>query len=424
MVVSFKQFSPTLAPYSSETPYLFLENVMTHKLSNLSKAIMAGTIAFAAIQVSAATFDTSKTYTTDKEIADRIEYLVNMSDPRTIADRAEDAEYRKKYSDAISIDSVVIGAPGVVGMSTGDYDNLSERYIGSEYTAFGATISNGSESAGPLFKKLKVTREHIKENSDKYALIRSVDDLYKAKEQGKVATIINSQSSDALDGELANVQKLYDAGLRQLNFSYNVTNMWSDGMGSNSKQDDGLSEMGEKLVVAMNDAGMLVDCSHSSDQTCIEAARISTKPIILSHTNARGLHDIDRNATDEAIKAVASTGGAVCVNYLGGFLNGAGDATPQAVAKHVDYIKQLVGVQATCLGSDFVQTYEQTLDPIIRNPIKYPPAQGYGSVTQMGLPGDGWGVARVLEESHGWSEAEIRMLLGENLIRIYQANWK
>lgn len=134
--------------------------------------------------------------------------------------------------------------------------------------------------------------------------------------------------------------------------------------------------------------------------------------------------NIDRNARDEAIRAVAATGGTICVNYLGGFLNPQGDARPKAIAKHIDYVRQLVGVQATCLGSDFVQNYAAALKPIILNPDKYPPEQGYGGETQMAPPGDAWGIARVLEEEHGWTPDEIRMLISGNIMRVYKANWK
>ena len=98
-------------------------------------------------------------------------------------------------------------------------------------------------------------------------------------------------------------------------------------------------------------------------------------------------------------------------------------ATPKSIAKHIEYVRQLVGAQATCFGVDYVQNYGVALDPIIRNPAKYPPAQGYGLPTHMAPPADVWAVAQILEEQHGWSEAEIHGLMGGNLMRVYKANW-
>ncbi len=146
--------------------------------------------------------------------------------------------------------------------------------------------------------------------------------------------------------------------------------------------------------------------------------------MVMAHSNPRALMDLDRNTRDEAIRAVAATGGAICVNFLGGFLNEQGNARPKDIAKHIEYIRQLVGVQATCLGSDYVQNYAEALDPIIRNPEKYPPEQNYGAPTHMAPPGDAWGIARVLVEEHGWTEDDIRALIGGNIMRVYAANWK
>jgi microsomal dipeptidase-like Zn-dependent dipeptidase len=146
--------------------------------------------------------------------------------------------------------------------------------------------------------------------------------------------------------------------------------------------------------------------------------------MVMSHSNARALMDIDRNYRDESILAVGATGGAVCANYLGGFLNEEGDASAAAIARHVQHIAELIGRDKTCAGVDFVQNYAEALRPVIANPDKYPPEQGYGSETQMAPPADIWAVARVLEDEYGWTEAEIRGYLGENIVRVYRANWR
>ena len=93
----------------------------------------------------------------------------------------------------------------------------------------------------------------------------------------------------------------------------------------------------------MNRVGMVVDCSHTSDRTCIDAANVTNRPMVMSHSNVATLQPIPRNNSDEAIKAVAATGGAICINFIGGFLNPQGDARPMSIAKHMEYVKNLVG---------------------------------------------------------------------------------
>ena len=184
--------------------------------------------------------------------------------------------------------------------------------------------------------------------------------------------------------------------------------------------------MGFQLVAEMNRVGMIVDCTHSSNRSCLDAASVSTKPIMLSYSNAVGAYNLPRNAPDEVIRAVAKIGGVICTNGLGGFLNTEGNARPEDIARHVQYVRELVGVEHTCFGSDHLtaEVYIEALDFVLRNPDSYPPELGYGSQSQIALPRDIWGVVRVLESKYGWTEMEIRGFLGENLLRVYTANWQ
>ena len=363
----------------------------------------------------------------DEEIAARIAELIEMADPRGDEARKSDVPYRERYEDAFMIDALAVGAPGfeAINFSAEDWESLSTHYSEYGFSAFSTTVSNGSEDGFAVFTRLGVTQDWIDENSDRFVLALSVEDLVAAKADAKVAIMLNSQSMDMLDQNVSNVQKFWDAGIRQMNFTYNQDSPYSAGMASSGLDtpDSGITELGLEVLKAMNDVGMIVDCSHSSDQTCIDAAVVTSKPMMLSHSNAQGLWDNLRNSSDASMRAVASTGGVICINFLGGFLNSYGDATPESIAKHIEYVRQLVGAQATCYGVDYVENYGKAQDVIIRNPVKYPPAQGYGLPTHMAPPADVWAVAQVLEAQHGWSEAEIRGLMGENLMRVYKANW-
>lgn len=169
---------------------------------------------------------------------------------------------------------------------------------------------------------------------------------------------------------------------------------------------------------------MVVDCSHSSDQVCIDAAEYSSKPVIASHSNVRELYEQGRNVSDKAIRAIAATDGAICAVGVGIFLNAEGSASMEAIAEHVEYVGNLVGRRYTCYASDYSYTYEAFLRGFLGDVENYPPEKGFGAPTQNAGGRDIWGVARVLEEKYGWSEEDIRGFLGENLMRVYAANWK
>ena len=255
-------------------------------------------------------------------------------------------------------------------------------------------------------------------------------DFETAKKAGKLGVFHNFQSMMPLDpaGDedtaLANLRKSYDLGVRQILFTYNIDTPYADGGVSNSDgTDQGVHEVGFAVIKEMNRLGIAVDCSHSSNQTCIEAAVASTKPIMMSHSNVGVLMPIDRNVSDEAIKAVASTGGVICINFIGGFLNNLGDSSPFSIAKHAEYIRNLTGPEHVCAGSDYVWNYGDTLHWILRNPKNFPVEMGYATPSHMGKPGEMWGAARVLEEVYGWTEEEIAGFLGENLVRFYSEVW-
>ena len=174
---------------------------------------------------------------------------------------------------------------------------------------------------------------------------------------------------NAFGEDIANVEKYYKLGLRTANFTYNKDNAYGGGSKSNDDgSNDGVTELGKKVIREMNRVGMVVDCSHSSDQTCLDAAILTGKPMIMSHSNVASLNPIGRNNSDTAMKAVAATGGAICVNFIGGFLNSQGEARPEDIAKHIEYIRNMTGPEHVCAGSDYVYNYAGTLMWVLKNP--------------------------------------------------------
>ena len=90
----------------------------------------------------------------------------------------------------------------------------------------------------------------------------------------------------------------------------------------------------------------------------------------------------------------------------------------------LEYVRNLAGAEAVCAGSDYVYNYADTLMWVLKNPDQFPPSMGYASPSHMGMPGEIWGVVRVLQEVYGWTDDEISGLLGGNLLRVYEANWQ
>jgi microsomal dipeptidase-like Zn-dependent dipeptidase len=365
---------------------------------------------------------------TDEEVAAKKQALMQGIDGRTADEREQDLAVMERYSDAIVIDALVPGTPnGYVGGPVAEYEEMVSRSKdhGFDAVSYTAAIDDTYEPL-QIVHWIGAALKYYNSKPETYALVDTVDDLRRAKNEGKFAVMLNFQGSNALGSRLEMVDAYYAMGVRQMNFAYNVRNFMADGGGVDPARDAGLSKMGFQLVAEMNRVGMIVDCTHSSNKTCLDAASVSTKPIVLSHSNAYGAYNLPRNSPDEVLKAVAATGGVMCTNGLGGFLNAEGNARPEDIAIQVNYIKELVGVEHTCFGSDHLtaEVYIEALDFVLRNPDSYPPELGYGAQTQIALPRDIWGVVAVLEGSYGWTQDEVRGFLGENLMRVYEANWE
>ena len=371
--------------------------------------------------------------TQEKEFDEYVKFLVEVANPRTEEQIKQDDCIKYRFRDTMIVDSLAVGAPGFpAGFSNEMYEGGTDHSVKHKYDVASWTVTNANAEDTPsvVLKRLEDTNKYWAERSDKYMQVRTVEEFYKARESGKYGVFHNYQGMMPLshngdeEEALANLQKAYDLGVRQIMATYNIDTPYADGGVSNSDgTDQGVYKLGFTVIKEMNRLGIAFDCSHSSNKTCIEGAAASTKPIMLSHSNVATLQPIDRNASDEAIKAVASTGGVICVNFIGGFLNPTGDASAFSIAKHVEYIRNLTGPEHVCAGSDYVWNYADTLHWILRNPKDFPVESGYATPSHMGKPSEMWAVARVLEETYGWTEEEIAGFLGENLVRFYGQVW-
>ena len=275
--------------------------------------------------------------TDEKDFPEYIQYLVEVAEPRTAEERAADKEMQDLYKGANVVDVLFVGAPGFpAGFTEAQYEEAIQHSIDNKYTFLSATVSNGKPDDTPdvVETRMKDVNAYWKKHSDRYLQVLEYDDIAKAKKAGKLAIMHNFQSMRPLGEDVTNVQKFYDLGLRQMNFTYNIDlpNIADGGDSNFDGTDEGVYELGFDIIREMNRLGIVVDCSHSSNNTCIEMAMASTKPVIMSHSQMMTYQEIPRNVSDKAVKAVAATDGVICVTFIGGFLNPKGEARPEDIA--------------------------------------------------------------------------------------------
>jgi membrane dipeptidase len=235
---------------------------------------------------------------------------------------------------------------------------------------------------------------------------------------GKLALTFDIEGMGALNGDLSMIELYYRLGVRQMLIAYNLNN---DAGGGCHDDDRGLTDFGRSAVREMNRVGMVVDCAHSGIKSGLEAMRLSTKPCIFSHANARALHDHERNITDEQIKAVAATGGVIGVNGLSEFL-GEGPAKVETLVAHIAYMANLVGVDHVGIGLDYDPTSGPVLDESIASRYwperQYPASVKTDCLAPSVLPE----VCRKLR-SRGYKESAIRAIMSGNFRRVASTVW-
>jgi membrane dipeptidase len=207
------------------------------------------------------------------------------------------------------------------------------------------------------------------------------------------AGLLSIEGAHALDGKLENLDVLYRAGYRIMSPSHFFDN--DIGGSAAGVHKTGLTEKGREWVRQMEARHMIVDLAHASAQTITDVLAVANRPLVVSHTGVKGTCDNNRNLTDDQIRAVAAKGGLIGIGYWDTATCGT-DA--QAIVKAMRYVSDRVGVEHVALGSDFD-----------------------GAVT---APFDTTGLVEITDAmlEAGYSEPEIRMIMGENVMRFLQAN--
>ena len=251
-------------------------------------------------------------------------------------------------------------------------------------------------------------------------LCRTYSDVHAAWRAGRMAVTYDIEGMGALNGDLAMVEFYYRLGVRQMLIAYNLNN---DAGGGCHDHDSGLTDFGRAVIREMNRVGMVVDCAHSGIQSGLEALRLSTRPCIFSHANARALKDHERNITDEQIRAVAATGGVIGVNGLNLFL-GSDTPTTDALVAHIDYIARLVGVAHVGIALDCDPRTDPGpgLDDAVS--ARYWPERQYptSGKTAFLAPSALLDVPAKLR-ARGYSETHVRAIMADNFQRIAYQVW-
>ncbi len=296
----------------------------------------------------------------------------------------------------------------------------------------------------------------VRRNPDRMVLATNYSQVIKGVHQQKLVCLIGVEGGHMIENDMSKLESLAALGMRYMTLTWNNSTPWASSAmdetapsfeGGKGELRKGLTDFGKQIVKRMNELGVIVDLSHTGEQTFYDAIATSAKPVLLSHSSVWNICPVFRNVKDDQIKAVAKNGGVICINFYSGFiskeydqrstyLNGPGKKLIQdslftilkdsanmktswqqyydgemnkvrpslaQLVDHIDYIVKLVGDDYVGIGSDY---------------------DGVGSVP-VGLE-DVTTYPKITEElvHRGYTKRSIRKILGGNVLRVMKANFK
>jgi membrane dipeptidase len=307
----------------------------------------------------------------------------------------------------------------------------------------GKSAADGGGPARRAFDMIAAVKDQLARHAERAVLATSAEDVRRAAASGRFAALLGIEGGHAIENSLALLRAFHAEGVRYLTLTHTRHVDWADSSGGLYRPLDphhgGLTAFGREVVREMNRLGMLVDVSHVSDPTVRDVLATTTRPVIASHSSARALDGHHRNLSDELLRAIAANGGVVMVNFVGDFIDpaytrtiparvermtelgarfGADDPRAEYLARkellarvprprlavlveHVAHVAEVAGVEHVGLGSDFDGAHGM-------------PA-GIDGVDDLPK------LSAALRQ-RGFSDAELALILGGNVLRVLEAN--
>ncbi len=326
-------------------------------------------------------------------------------------------------------ESIIIDGLGYASQSK-YFDEYIEDFLSVGLSAVNLTVVGTND--GPLEGILKVEdwNNYVEKHKEKLLLVTNAMDIEKAKKENKLGIIFGSQNATIIGDRLEFLGVYQRLGMRIIQISYTYQNLLGEGCGE--RTDSGLSIFGIEAVKEMNRLGLVIDLSHCSDRVTMDVLEYSKDPVLITHSNPRAMINHRRNKTDEQIKALAEKGGVIGMVTYAPFVSKDSRPTWEEYLNILDYTVNLVGVDHVGIGIDFsIWTQEEYNEWVRANPNLVPqgPQDGWMwrniMVNDEGRP-EYKQVFKITEGliDRGYSDQDIKKILGLNFMRVLKQVWK
>ena len=302
-----------------------------------------------------------------------------------------------------------------------------ERSVFEDMRTGGVTAVNCTVSVWEDFQKtidnIAEMKQQIREYSEILTLVRTTDDILRAKKENKTGIIFGFQNSYAFEDNLGYIEVFKELGVNVVQLCYNTQNLVGTG---SYEPDGGLSGYGREVIQEMNRVGIMVDLSHVGAKTSSDAIACSKKPVTYSHCCPSALKAHPRNKTDDQLREIAEANGFVGVTMFMPFLRRGADATIDDYLEAIEYVIDLIGEDKVGIGTDFTQGYStEFFDWITHDKGRYRRLTDFGKVVNpegIRTIGEFPNLTAAMQRA-GWSESRIRKVMGENWLRVFGEVW-
>ncbi len=264
--------------------------------------------------------------------------------------------------------------------------------------------------------------------------VRSRADIDVLASTGQVGVVQTLEAATAIGNDIDRLDVLFGLGVRLLGIAYSESNQLGGGL--SDVNDSGLTVLGRRAVQRMNELGIIIDVSHANDMTALDVFRHSQSPVVISHAGARGLWNTARMKPDDVIRACAETGGFIGIEAAPHTTEVRGDPVHslETVMRHVEYCIELVGPEHVAFGPD------TNFGDHVAWHHEFAPLFGFGGKTDVPKPDDrphdeiefvsgcenpGEAVPNMIRwlVDRGYSETDVRLIAGANVLRVADAVW-
>lgn len=355
--------------------------------------------------------------------------ILDLLERHPLVDGHNDLPWAVREMSGYDLDAADLAA-GVPSLHT-DLPRLRTGRLGAQFWSLWVPTSDDLAVRHTL-EQIDFVRRLVARYPSSLQLAVTADDVASAFEAGRVASLMGMEGGHSIDSSLGVLRLMRSLGVRYMTLTHNENVPWADSA-TDTPVLGGLSAFGEEVVAEMNRIGMLVDLSHVSADVMRHALRVTSAPVIFSHSSARAVCDVPRNVPDDVLTSLAANGGVCMVTFVPMFVspdvaswfsslqeqaaaNGddpkdfttmnklmaaEGSARPEAtvddVVRHVEHVREVAGIDHVGIGGDY--------DGCGIMPTDLPDVSSYPALFEA-------------LAARGWSDSDLTKLAGGNVLRV------